>query len=238
MDQNSILWEETVDPGATWSHVLKRGTALRITDLEGGANVGAMFYNFECPVERYNMADTLKAQHIARLTKGCVLYSDMGRILCSLTEDTAGWHDPLGGCSNAAFTKLKYGEARYQEFYNDFYKNARDEFLVELEKWGLGASDLIPNVNFFSRVRVADDGVMNYEPGNSRPGSLVELRAEMNVLAILNTCQHPLDPNPVYRPKPVLLTLRKVPPPGPDDPCRLSRPENCRGFILTERYFL
>ena len=81
MSATSILWEETIQPGATWSHVLKRGTALRITDLEGGANVGAIFYNFECPVERYNMPDTLKAQHIARLTKGFVLYSDMGRIL-------------------------------------------------------------------------------------------------------------------------------------------------------------
>ncbi len=100
-----LLWEETVQPGATWSHVLKRGTALRMTDLEGGANVGALFYNFECPAERYNMPDTLKAQHIARLTAGFVLYSDMGRILCSVVGDTVGWHDPIGGCSNAAMVK-------------------------------------------------------------------------------------------------------------------------------------
>jgi len=80
MEENSVLWEETIRPGAAWSHVLKRGTALRLVDVEGGANVGAIFYNFECPVERYNMPDTLKAQHIARLTAGFVLYSDMGRI--------------------------------------------------------------------------------------------------------------------------------------------------------------
>ena len=90
MSASSILWEETVQPGASWSHVLKRGTILRITDLEGGANVGALFYNFECPVERYNMPDTLKAQHIARLTAGFVLYSDMGRVLCSMVGDTRG----------------------------------------------------------------------------------------------------------------------------------------------------
>ena len=40
------------------------------------------------------MPDTLKAQHIARLTAGFVLYSDMGRMLCSVTGDTVGWHDP------------------------------------------------------------------------------------------------------------------------------------------------
>jgi uncharacterized protein len=238
MSDTPILWEETVRPGATWSHVLKRGTALRMTDLEGGANAGALLYNFECPVERYNMPDTLKAQHIARLTEGFVLYSDMGRVLCSITADTVGWHDPIGGCSNAALVRAKYGEARYQECRNEYHKNALDSFLVELGKWGLGPRDLTANVNFFSRVDVADDGAMSFHAGNSRAGATVELRAEMNVLVILNTCQHPLDPNPKYQPKPVGLSIRRVAAPAVDDPCRLSRPENGRGFTLTERYFL
>ena len=105
----TVLWEETIQPGASWSHVLKRGTALRVTDLEGGANVGGIFYNFECPTERYNMPDTLKAQHIARLTKGFVLYSDMGRVLLSVTGDSVGWHDPIGGASNRTMVEAKYG---------------------------------------------------------------------------------------------------------------------------------
>jgi len=142
MSETSVLWEETVEPGAAWSHVLKRGTSLLITDMEGGANVGAIFYNFECPAERFNLPDTLKAQHVARLTKGCVLYSDMGRILCSITEDTVGWHDPLGGCSNAQSVACKYGSAPYQQYRNHFHRNGRDSFLVEIEKWGLGPRDL------------------------------------------------------------------------------------------------
>jgi urea carboxylase-associated protein 2 len=233
-----ILFEETVQPGATWSHVLKRGTTLRITDISGGANAGAMFYNFECPVERYNMPDTLKAQHIARLTTGCVLYSDMGRILCSVVSDTVGWHDPIGGCSNADLVTRKYGALNYQEARNERHQNARDGFLIELGKWGLGPRDLTANVNFFSRVDVAADGAMNFAPANSKAGGFVELRAEMNVLAIINTCQHPLDPNPKYEPRAVHLSIRRSEPVGADDPCRLSRPENGRGFTMTERYFL
>ncbi len=207
------MFEEIIHPGASWSHVLKRGTALRITDLEGGANAGALFYNFECPTERYNMPDTLKAQHIARLTKDFVLYSDMGRILCSITEDSVGWHDPLAGCSPAG----------------------RNSFLIELEKWGLGARDLVANVNFFSRIDVAADGGMSYHEGNSVAGSVVELRAEMNVLTILNTCSHPLAS---HGPKPVHVAIRNVAPPAENDACRISRPENGRGFVLTERYFV
>lgn len=238
MNDTCILFEETVQPGATWSHVLKRGTTLRMTDIAGGANVGALFYNFECPAERYNMPDTLKAQHIARVAAGFVLYSDMGRILCSIIADTVGWHDPIGGCSNRTLVEQKYGALTFQEARNNRHQNARDSFLVELGKWGLGPRDLTANVNFFSRVSVAADGAMTFAPGNSKSGDFVELRAEMNVLAIFNTCQHPLDPNPKYEPKPVQLSLRRSEPAAADDPCRLARPENARGFTLTERYFL
>jgi urea carboxylase-associated protein 2 len=235
---NEILFEETLHPGATWSHILKRGTALRLTDLEGGANVGALFYNADCFVERLNIPDTLKAQHIARLTEGFVLYSDMGRILCSITQDSLGWHDALSGCLDAATIRAKYGEASYQNYRNDFYQNAHNSFLIELAKYGLGPRDLSPNLNFFSKVAVQYDGTMTYEAGHSTVDSFVELRAEMNVLVILNTCPHPLDPNMHYAPKLVHLAVKRVPPPTADDACRISRPENKRGFILTERYFL
>ena len=233
-----ILWEETIEPGATWSHVVKRGTALRLIDVAGGANAAALFYNFECPTERYNMPDTLKAQHIARLTSGFVLYSDMGRILFSLTEDTCGWHDPLCGASGEQEVLAKYGPATYQDCRNDRHQNARDGFSIELAKWGLGPRDLTANVNFFSRVDTASNGDFAFAPGNSQAGAYVDLRAEMNVLTIINTCQHPLDPNPKYEPKPVRVQVRQAAAAAPDDPCRLSRPENGRGFEITGRYFL
>jgi uncharacterized protein len=235
---SKLLWSEAVPGGATWSHVLKRGTALRVKDIEGSANVAVYFLNFENPTERFNLPDTLKAQHTARLTKGNVLYSDMGRVLCSITEDTVGWHDPLGGLSNAALVQKKYGKSSYQENHNSWYQNARDGILLELGKYGLGARDLQATVNLFSKVAVDESGNMRFCERHSSAGSYVELRAEMNVLTILNTCPHPLDPDPKYAPKPVELSIYKVPTPRADDICRNSCAENGRGFILTELYFL
>jgi hypothetical protein len=180
----------------------------------------------------------MKAQHIAHLMKGTVLYSDMGRILCSVTEDTLGWHDLLGGCSDAALVAKKYGICTYQSAKNDWHQNALDGFLIELAKYGLGPRDLMMNVNLFSKIQVLEDGGMHFASNHASAGSVVELRAEMNTLVILNSCQHPMDPNPQYSQKPVMLTLKKVEVPGPDDACRTFRVENDRGFILTERYFL
>ena len=78
---------------------------------------------------------------------------------------------------------------------------------------------------------------MGFVSGNSQPGASVELRAEMNVLVVLNTAPHPFDPGP-YAPRPVKLVVWRSDPPGPDDLCRRSRPENARGFENTERAFL
>ena len=233
-----VLWADTIQPGASWSLVLRRGRELRIEDVEGGANAAALFFNFECPVERYNMPDTLKAQHTAHLTTGFVVYSDMGRVLCSITEDTCGWHDPLGGHNDAGAVREKYGASSYQKERNAWHRNTRDNFQAEVEKYGLGFRDLSPNVNFFSKVVVESDGSMMFVPGNSGAGDFVTLRAEMNLLVVLDTGQHPLDPNPAYQPKPVRFSVREALPVAVDDPCRISCPENGRGFINTERYFL
>lgn len=211
---------------------------MRITDVEGGANVGALFLNFEIPSERYNMPDTLKAQHTAHLTKGFVLYSDMGRVLCSITDDSCGWHDPLCGHLTAQASEQKYGSLSYQDAHNDFHRNTRDNFLIELEKFGLTIRDLPANVNFFSKVVVENDGSLHYRSGHSQPGSSVTLRAEMNVLVILDTCQHPLDPGPAFHPRSVAVAIQRSAPPAANDYCRMFRPENQRGFTNTERYFL
>lgn len=234
----SLLFEEELRGGASFAHVLKRGTALRITALEDGANVPATFFNFELPIERYNMADTLKTQHVAHLTAGHCIHSDMGRVLCSITKDSVGWHDPVAAYSTAATTKAKYGTHSYQAFRNDWFTNTRDNFIKEAAKVGLGIRDLQNHINFFSKVEISLDGVMKFIPGNSKAGDYVELRSEMNTLIFLDTNPHPMDPNPVYAPKKVLLTFKRVPAPTADDPCRLSRPENGRAFINSERYFL
>jgi urea carboxylase-associated protein 2 len=226
----------TLDRAGMWSGVVSRGSTLRLTDLEGGANVGLLLYNADLPVERYNMPDTLKSQHTFHLRHPYCLHSDMGRVLASITSDTVGWHDTACGCSDARLVAERHGIKTYQEARNDFFRNGRECFLIELAKWGLGRRDLVPNVNLFSKVAADGAGRLSFVPGHSPAGSTVDLRLEMNALVVLNTCQHPLDPGP-YRPRPVLLEVFSSPPPRADDPCRLSRPENTRAFENTENYF-
>jgi urea carboxylase-associated protein 2 len=171
------------------------------------------------------------------LTHGYVLYSDMGRILCSIIADSCGWHDTIAGLLDEDIARAKYGVKTYQEHRNACHRNARDQLLIELAKWGLGLRDLVPNLNLFSKVTAGEDGALQFAVGHSRAGAAVELRAEMNVLCVLCACPHPLDPSPTYATRPIKLEVFRADPPGPDDPCRRSRPENERGFLNTERLF-
>jgi len=230
-------YEERLRGGQMWSRVIRRGQALRITDLEGGASVAALFYNADQPLERYNMADTLKAQYTARLTRGYVLYSDMGRILMSVIDDSCGWHDTITGALDEAGSRKRYGSGSYQELRNDFHRNTRDNFLIELGKHGLGKRDIVANVNFFVKVAVNEHGKLGWVSGNSRAGSFVDLRAELNVLVVLSNTPHPLDPKQKYAPPPVELSIWNAPPLAADDVCLNKRPENARGFELTRQYF-
>ncbi|MFP4154580.1 MAG: urea amidolyase associated protein UAAP1 [Halothiobacillaceae bacterium] len=222
-------------PGARyWSMVLRRGFSLRLVDIEGRANVSALLYNPANPLERYNAPDTLKGQHTSRLTRGHMLYSDMGRVMLSITEDTLGWHDTIGGITDATMIREKHGQKDYQSAGNDFYRDGRELFLIELQKWNLGPRDLVPNLNFFSKVFADETGRLHFDASHRRPGAQIDLRAEMDTLVVLNTAPHPLDPDPQYRPGPVDWAIYRTPPVEPAfDYCVNFRPENARAWANT-----
>jgi urea carboxylase-associated protein 2 len=231
------IYTKTLTHSGMWSAVVSRGKTLRLTDLEGGANVGMLLYNGDVPTERYNMPDTLKGQHIFYLRHPYCLHSDMGRVFASITRDSVGWHDTVCGCSDAKLVEAKYGALNYQTARNDYHRNGRDCFLIELAKWGLGAKDLVPNLNLFSKVVSDAEGRLSFVSNHSSRGSSIDLRFEMDTLVVLNTCQHPLDPDSQYHPREVRLEVFRSGVVAPDDACRRSRPENERAFVNTENYY-
>jgi uncharacterized protein len=229
---------ESLRGGQMWSRVLRRGQVLTLVDVEGGATPAALFYNASQPLERYNFADTLKAQHTAMLTRGHVLYSDMGRVLVSIIEDSAGWHDTFTGHMDRAASLAKYGPGSFQKLRNEQHRDTRSNFLIELGKHGLGARDIVPNVNFFAKLAPDAHGNLSWHAAREA-GRRVSLRAELDVLVVLSNTPHPLDPATHYAPKPLALTIRQGPRDVPhDDLCRNACEQNRRGFQLTEDYNL
>lgn len=225
-----LIYADTLPAGKHWSFTMRRNWRLRLTDVEGGANAAMMFYNPVNTTERYNAPDSLKCQHTFKLTAGHCLYSDMGRVFCSIVADTFGWHETVCGNSTKAIVEKKWGKTSYQTHRNDWQQNGLDSFLVELAKYGMKRRDLASNANFFSKVSVGDDGALAFDASAAKPAASVELRFEMDTLVLMHTCPHPLNPAPAYPRAPVKFELLEGEPAAESDRCRLSRPENGRGF--------
>ncbi len=229
----------TTIPGAShWSFRLRKGMQLRLTDIEGGANVGMLFYNPENLLERYNAPDTLKCQHTFKLTTGNCLYSDMGRIFCSITEDSLGWHETVCGNTTSGSNEKLFGRRSYQDARNDWHQNGYDAFLVELAKYGLGKKDMAANLNLFSKATVDGEGNMGYVSDHSGPGDFIVLRFEMDTLVVLHTCPHPLHPAGDYPRKPIQIAFEQAEPVSEDDSCLNHCAENRRGFENIRLYLM
>jgi urea carboxylase-associated protein 2 len=231
--KQSLVWDETIAAGEYCSRVLKRGSRLRLINEIGDACVSFLVLNADHPIERLNIADTVKVQWSAYLGEGKLLLSDMGRALMSITHDTCGQHDTFCGPSNAVTNAKKYGDGQnYSQ-----HPNGRDRFTIALTKHGLGKKDIGPCVNFFKSVKIDPDGRTVFDCF-SKPGDLVELRAEMNVLVLIANCPHVLDPRKEYVAGDVRVLAWKGPATPDDDKIRNASPENQRAFENTEDLYL
>jgi len=91
------IHRETVLAGDYWLHTVKKGETLRIHDLEGNQAADTLFFNANDVSERYSAIDTLRSQNNVYLTAGSELKSNLGNTLLTITADTCGRHDTLGG---------------------------------------------------------------------------------------------------------------------------------------------
>jgi urea carboxylase-associated protein 2 len=220
-----VRWDETVGAGRYATHELPRGAVLRIADADGDACVHLVVHHARATAERLNVADTVKVQWQAYLGLGAVLLSDMGRALMTIVADTSTRHDALCGATSATVGATRYGATGI----HSAAPTVRQLLTVGAAKHGLTARDLPPGINLFKSVRVADDGTLRLD-GAPRPGTAVELRADLDVVVMVANVPHPLDDRPTYTSSTVRLTAWAADHPGRDDPWRTSSPERQRAY--------
>jgi len=229
----AMLWEERIAAGGYAGKELARGARIRLVDTDGDACVSMLVFNAERPIERLNVADTVKVQWNAYLGAGRLLLSDMGRVLLSVLHDTAMTHDAFCGASNLRSNARKYGDGDNW----GAHPNARDRFMLGAAKFGLGRRDVHPCVNWFKGVRIGPDGATVPQIGPFAPGRELVLRAEMNVIVLLANCPHVLDPRPHYQVAPARVSAWRAAVTPEDDPIRTATPEGLRAFLNAEEYF-
>ena len=193
------ILEDTVVPAREpWSAKLKNGQTLRLIDIEGQQAIDFLCFGverYEGQVERYHMPNTIKIPKNILLGKGSVLYSQFARPMMSITDDSCGGHDTIFGCCSFAVDRLRYGQQNGECCQRNFER--------ELAKHNLGPEHVVANANFFMNVPVGSGGEAEITESQSRPGDYVDLRAEMDVIAVLSNCPQELNPATGERPTPV-----------------------------------
>lgn len=235
----NIVLKEILPSSVKWSKIIKRGQTLRLKALGENASLSAMFYNASNVAERFNSADTVKIQWNAFLGKEKVLFSEMGRVLFAITDDTTdGLLDVLGGISNERVIKENFGgEATYQSCRNGYHKSDKENFLIELGKYGMGKKDLIQGLNLFRKVDVKEGSKLVLNQRCAKIGEYIDLTAHMDVLLVLSNTPHAMDKSGVYNPSDVEISIFESVEIKDEDYKDYSD-EAKRGFKNTNRYFV
>lgn len=203
LDPTLAVYSKDIPAGEAWIHEIRKGQVFRIVDLEGNQAVDTLFYNARDYSDRYSAQDTIRAQGNLYLTTGTKLMSSNGQSLLTIVADTCGRHDTLGGaCSNES-NMVRYAiDKRHMHACRSSFLKAITEFGRGLEK-----RDIAPNINFFMNVPVTPEGKLTFEDGISEPGKYVEMRADMDVLALISNCPQLNNPCNAYNPTPIRVLI-------------------------------
>lgn len=199
-NEADAVFRETVPAGDYFLHRIDKGQTFRILDLEGNQAADTLFYNADDVSERYSAMDTIRGQGNVYLTAGTVLRSNEDRPMLTITADTCGRHDTLGGACATESNTVRYSlEKKCMHACRDSWMLA----INENEEYGLSKSDITHNINFFMNVPVTPEGGLTFEDGISGAGKYVEMKAEMNILVLISNCPQLNNPCNGYNPTPV-----------------------------------
>ena len=197
--RRSKILEDTVVPArAPWSGWVRAGQVLRLIDLEGQQAVDFLCYNASDYADRYHAANTIKLGGEVYLNQDSVLWSARARKMMTIIADTCGSHDTILGCCSFELDKVRYGKTNSESRQRNFER--------ELKKYGMDEKDVVSNINFFMNVPVKN-GSATIVDGKSQPGDYVDLRAEMDVLAVLSNCPEALNPATGTQPTPIQVLI-------------------------------
>ena len=197
-------YRRVVEAGDYWMHTVRKGQVLRILDLEGNQAADTLFYSAADPADRYSAVDTIREQGNVYLGAGTRLMSTGGQVLLQIVADTCGRHDTLGGACATESNTVRYSlEKKCMHACRDSYLLA----VAENEHYGLTKRDITHNINFFMNVPVTPEGGLMFADGISAPGKYVELRAEMDVVALISNCPQLNNPCNAYNPTPIEVLI-------------------------------
>lgn len=196
----SVVVDEVIPAKAHWAREMKRGEILRITDIEGQQAVDLILYRLSDLDEKFWAAHSAKLNGTIYLTTGHVLYSDKANPMMTIIEDTVGVNDVICGSCSKALDTVRYGPEKARP-------GCMDNFEEAIKPWGLLRKDVPMCFNIFLDYPVEQRGEVRMHDAPSKAGDHIDLRAEMDLLAVISNCPQENNPCNGYNPTPIRATV-------------------------------
>jgi urea carboxylase-associated protein 1 len=200
-DLATAVLDHVIPAQKPWSGLINAGQTLRIVDLDGCQAVDTLFYSAADMTERYSAQDTLREQGSAYLGVGTRLISNEGNVLATVTADTCGRHDTCAGACSCESNTARFGQA------TKYLHACRENFVLEISRYGLSKRDVVPNINFFMNVPIEPSGDLIIVDGISSPGDHVEITAAMDIICVISNCPQINNPCNGFNPTPIRVLI-------------------------------
>ena len=174
---------------------------LTIVDVGGNQSGDCLLYNARDTDERYSVPDTIAWSGNVYVRTGTVLRSNEGNPLATVVANEIDRQDTIGGACGKESNTLRYGHHTAAEH------GCRENFLAEAARYGMGARDLVSNLNWFMNVPIEADGTLGIVDGISGPGKRVAFRAEMDILVLVSNCPQMNNPCNDFNPTPLRMIV-------------------------------
>ena len=172
---------------------LRAGDILRVVDPQGEQVSDLFAFRDGESACSLSSGRTIDYASKIYLTEGDVLWSNDSRPMFTILRDDVRRHDfLLTPCSQEMFEILY----RHRGHHPSCFENLRNAFAP----FGIRPEQISTTFNIFMRVDVATDGSVSVKPPLSKPGDVIELRAEMDMVCALTACSAEGSNNGSFKP--------------------------------------
>ncbi|HEX8268419.1 MAG TPA: urea carboxylase-associated family protein [Flavobacterium sp.] len=183
-----------ISPRSGTAFTLKKGSRLKIVDIEGEQVSDLICYNEADTKEYLSPGRTMDYAETIYLTKDHPFYSNRSNVMFRIIEDKVGRHDfLLTPCSKDTF-RIIYG---HEHPHRGCFGNLCEALL----SYDINPDEVGPTFNVFMNVTVdGNSGNIEVLPPKSRAGDYIIIEAQMDLIIGLTACSAEMSNNYSFKP--------------------------------------
>src|SRR3990167_5406712 len=176
-----VIQETVIQKNTGKAFPVKKGQIIRVI---GQSTADFVVFNLRNVKERFDQARTKVDQGKIYVTTGDLLISKFNNVMMTIVKDTyEGTHDMEKGMCSTSFYK-KWGDKIFAIYGSTWEKLDR-----ALRPWKVLKEDVPSPLNIFQTMVInGKSGAMRYAMIRPKPGTHMDLRAEMDCLVGISAC--------------------------------------------------